>query len=63
MAQYNQPSISRNSISGWLNLQRWNLWIQCCAVLSRPVVYNSKTPWIVAHQAPLPMGILQARLE
>ena len=31
------------------------------AVLSRSVVSNSATPWTVAHQAPLPVGILQAR--
>ena len=31
------------------------------AVLSRSVVSDSATPWTVAHQAPLPVGILQAR--
>ena len=33
-----------------------------CAVLSRSVMSNSVTPWTVAHQAPLSMGILQARI-
>ena len=28
----------------------------CCAVLSRPVMSNSATPWTAAHQAPLSMG-------
>ena len=32
----------------------------CCAMLSRSVVSDSETPWSVAHQAPLSMGILQA---
>ena len=32
----------------------------CCAVLS--CVWLFETPWTVAHQAPLPMGILQARI-
>ena len=31
-------------------------------MLSHSVVSNSVTPWTVAHQAPLPMGILQARI-
>ena len=34
----------------------------CCAVLSRSGVSNSVTPWTVALQAPLSMGILQARI-
>ena len=34
----------------------------CCAVLSCSVVSDSATPWTVAHQAPLPVGILQARI-
>ena len=35
----------------------------CCVVLSRSVMSNSfATTWTVAHQAPLPMGILQARI-
>ena len=33
----------------------------CCDVLSRSVVSDSATPWTVARQAPLSMGILQAR--
>jgi len=33
-----------------------------CAVLSRSVTSDSATPWTVAHQAPLPMRILQARI-
>ena len=32
-----------------------------CAVLSHSVQLF-ETPWIVAHQAPLSMGILQARI-
>ena len=36
-------------------------WLAIC-VLSCSVVSNSTTPWIVAHQAPLSMGILQARI-
>ena len=34
---------------------------RCCAVLSRSVVSDSATPWTIARQAPLSMGILQAR--
>ena len=33
-----------------------------CAVLSCLVVSSLKTPWTVAHQAPLFMGILQGRI-
>ena len=33
-----------------------------CAVLGRSVVSSSATPWIVARQSPLSMGILQARI-
>ena len=36
--------------------------VLCCAVLSHSVVSDSVTPWTVAHQAPLSMGILQARV-
>ena len=33
-----------------------------CAGLSHSVLSNSATPGTVAHQAPLPMGTLQARI-
>ena len=33
-----------------------------CAVLSHSVVSNSVTPWTIARQAPLSMGILQAKV-
>ena len=33
-----------------------------CAVLSHSVMSNSVTPWSIAHQAPLSMGILQASI-
>ena len=33
-----------------------------CAMLSCSVVSDSATPWTVAHQAPLSMGILQTRM-
>ena len=33
-----------------------------CAVLSHSVMSNSATPWTVASQVPLTMGILQARI-
>ena len=37
--------------------------IQCCAAFSHSVVSNSGTPWTVALQTPLSMGlILQARI-
>ena len=35
--------------------------VLCCAVLSHSVMSDFVTPWTVAHQAPLSMGILQAR--
>ena len=34
----------------------------CCAVLSRLVVFDSVTPCTIAHQAPLSMGSLKARI-
>jgi len=36
--------------------------VLCCAVPSCSVMSNSVTPWTVARQAPLSMGILQARI-
>ena len=37
--------------------------IQCCAGLSFSVIFNClQPPWTVPHQAPLSMGILQARI-
>ena len=33
-----------------------------CAVLSHSVVSNSATPWTIACQTPLSMGILQAKI-
>ena len=33
-----------------------------CYVLSRSLMSDSVTPWTAAHQAPLSMGILQARI-
>ena len=35
---------------------------QHCAVLSCSVVSDFVTPWTVTHQAPLSMGLLQARI-
>ena len=35
----------------------------CCAVLSHTVMSDSVTPWTVAHQAPLSMGIVQASIQ
>ena len=34
-----------------------------CYVLSHSVMSDSVIPWTVAHQAPLSMGILQARIQ
>ena len=34
----------------------------CCAVLSPSGVPDSATPWTAARQAPLSMGIIQARI-
>ena len=34
----------------------------CCAVLSHSRVQLFATPWTIARQAPLSMGILQARI-
>ena len=39
-----------------------NLFRNSCAVLSRCHVRLFVTPWTLAHQAPLSMGILQARI-
>jgi len=38
----------------------WNTWVLSCSVVSR--VWLFATPWTVACQAPLSMGILQARI-
>ena len=39
------------------------IFLKClCAVLSRSVVSDSAIPWTAIHQAPLFMGILQARI-
>jgi len=37
-------------------------WMLCYAVLSHCHVWLFANPWTVAHQAPLSMGILQARI-
>ena len=34
----------------------------CAQLLSCSVMSDSATPWTVAHQAPLSMGILQTRI-
>ena len=34
----------------------------CCDMLSHSVVSNSVVAWTVAHQVPVSMGILQARI-
>ena len=39
-----------------------HLHICCCRVQLLSHVQLFATPWTVAHQAPLPMGILQARI-
>ena len=41
---------------------QWKSAVWCCALLSRSVVSDSATPWTVACQAPLSMGISQARI-
>ena len=38
------------------------LLISYCAVLNHSVVSDSSTLWTIAHQAPLSMRILQARI-
>ena len=38
------------------------LLIRYCAVLSHSVMSDSATQWTIAHQAPLSMRILQARI-
>ena len=43
-------------------IQQIFLQVVHCAVLSCSVVSLFVTPWTVAHQAPLSMGILQARI-
>ena len=40
---------------------QWHFLIMC-AVVSHSIVSNSVTPWTIIHQAPLSMGILQARI-
>ena len=40
---------------------QWHFLIMC-AVVSHSTVSNSVTPWTIIHQAPLSMGILQARI-
>ena len=43
-------------------IRRSSIFMIACAVLSRSVMSDSVTPWTVACQAPLSMGILQARI-
>ena len=73
---YTSPSCSSVALRWFLETSRWNFPLchgnvfvplenkdpLCCAVLSHSVVSDSVTPWTVAHQAPLSMGILQARI-
>ena len=49
-------------INGWMDKE--SVYVYICAVLSRSVVSDSLQPCglCVAHQVPLSMGILQARL-
>ena len=49
----------------WLSIYRdfQKPYCLCVCVLSHSVVANSVTPWTVAQQAPLFMGILQARIS
>ena len=52
-------------ICPWLTYfitKSWYHWSQRCAMLSRSVMSNSATSWAAARQAPLSMGILQARI-
>ena len=44
----------------WFYFQ--NKRVVLCAVLSRSVLFDSVTPWTVARQPPLSMGILQATI-
>ena len=51
---------------GWTRLSNYHSHTQesmvCCVVLSCSVASDSATPWVVAHQVPLSMEILQARI-
>ena len=47
---------------GWDEFGGLGLTYTHCAMLSHAVVSDSATPWTVAHQAPLSMRILQARI-
>ena len=46
----------------WQEELYWPQTLTHVCVLSRSVVSDSVTPWTAAHQAPLAMGILQARI-
>ena len=48
-------------VGGSMTVQVSNTFLSC-AVLIHSVVSNSATPWTVAHQVPLSMGIVQARI-
>jgi len=58
---------SRTQLNNWTELKnklksfKRKLCLLCC-VYSLRRVWLSATPWTVAHQAPLSMGILQARI-
>ena len=62
------PQVVRLYSRYWLSCliqfkARWKLQcVLCCAVLSCSVMSNSATLWTAAHQAPLSMRILQARI-
>ena len=46
-------------VCAFLNISCFTICTSLCCVLSHSVVSNFATPWSVAHQAPLSMGILQ----
>ena len=60
--QYTQPGWNSRDLCQ-VNTTVSEVYTLCCVVLSRSVVSElSVTPWTIAHQLPLSMGILQARI-
>ena len=45
-----------------ISIFRFWMYVLCCGVLNCLIISDFATPWTVAHQALLSMGILQARI-
>ena len=56
------PALQADSLPSDPPGKSWVLVVCVCVCVSRSVVSNSAIPWTVARQAPLSVGIVQARI-